>query len=186
MCGLSSPVAEDILRLQLFDKLKNSTILAHDLAWFRRAEAPANPEHLTVFTHDWLLNVIRSKIKSQELDLNARSVMTSLANNSSPLPGLGAGVEDPTVPDDTSDTTEGRGNGRGKGKHATNAATPPADAKAVPQHRLDTLKANEAAIKAQKLCLEYNRTGGHCLQADCIYTHRYFSINSLNLSLIHI
>ena len=76
MCGLSAPIAEDILRLGLFDKIKNSKVLEHDLAHFRRAEDPVSPDHATVYTHDWLVNIIRSKIKTQELDVNAKSVMT--------------------------------------------------------------------------------------------------------------
>ena len=86
--GLSTPIAEDILRLQLFDKIKNSQILAHDIAWFRRSEDPSSPDHATVYTHSWLKKIIHAKIKSQELDVNAASVLKTL--NQVTVPGAPA------------------------------------------------------------------------------------------------
>lgn len=43
--GLSTPIADDILRLQLYDKIKSYTLLQHDLAWFKRAEDPNDDNH---------------------------------------------------------------------------------------------------------------------------------------------
>ena len=80
--GLSEPIDEDILRLSLYMKLKDSTLLQHGLAWFKRAADPHDDNHQKVYTHDWLLREVRSKVKSAELEINATSVLKSLTNPS--------------------------------------------------------------------------------------------------------
>ena len=86
--GLSGPIAETILRLQLYDKLKSSHLLQHVVAWFNRAADPFDPNHGTVYTHNWLLGVIRNRVKSMGLESNTESILKNL--NSVPSTTFGA------------------------------------------------------------------------------------------------
>ena len=177
--GLSKPIEEQILRLNLYTKLKNATLLQHDLAWFKRVADPHDDNHQKVYTHDWLLKVVRGKIKAIELEINATSVLRSLSNPSS-APGM-VGTQEQGNKDnksnkggaiDCKDVSDGACPpgpvGKGKGKNNDQAPKPPAD------ERVAIVKEHADTIQKQCLCLKYNL--GTCTKTDCqVGKHIYLS-----------
>ena len=50
---------------------RGSQLLAHDIAWYKRAANPSDPFHSTVHNHEWLLQAIVNKVKEIETKGNA-------------------------------------------------------------------------------------------------------------------
>ena len=187
--GLSEPISENVLRLNLYEKIKNSTLLQHDLAWFKRAADPSDDNHQKVRTHDWLLKVIRGRIKAAELEINASSVLKSLSHPASSVPGaVGAQATESKKDKKAKEKTYAaaayaagpdKGKGKGKGKGKDQPRTAPVVGQPPSTERLATLDKYSKEIKDQGLCLYFNK--GKCTRSrdDCKFKHTYFSFKSI-------
>ena len=207
--GLAKPIDDDTLRLTLYDKIQSSQLLAHDLAHYKRAEDPYHPEHRTVYCHAFLLDCIRKKVKSMELDANAANIKSSIA-------GGGRGMLPGAVADDAAGGggggggklsnkekrdkkkadkqaaaaanaapagTVGKGKGGGKGKGSGKGSVEtrsPGKPKELSEKRKTDIKDNRKTIMDQGLCYKFQL--GTCTITDgtCPHKHQYFSMKTLN------
>ena len=174
--------------------------MAHDIAWYLRAKSPVDPHHAVVYNHKWLLDCIINKVKELQLEANDKEMANALAGLGGaaalPIPGLAAG--DGGGGDKTGKKTKkekreekkkqnkekkdqltgaAAAKGGGKGGRSQSPAAGDGGKKPVSKERLDILQKHSADIKAQNLCMAYNK--GSCTRTPCPYKHVYFSLKFL-------